>query len=167
MNLTLELPDGALRRRVLRILAAFPDIAVTSEGGTRAGIGDGEIALPAEPLAHLLDLLGAALEEQTGAPAVRRSRTVEDTPLRRGTSVSFPPPTGSLWAEQVQGVFLAPTDGVHCGVLASNESGAYAVADERDFVEAILTAAPIVAAAERTSELAAAKACGLGVAERA
>lgn len=167
MNLTLELPDGPLRRRVLKILSGFPDIAVTKEGGTSAGTGDAEIPLPDEPLAHLLELLADSLAERTGTPASQRARTLADTPLGDGVAVAFPPPTGPLWAEEVAGVLLAPTDGNHCGVIASNEAGAYAVADETAFVEAIVTAAPIVAVATRTSQLAAARRCGLGVAERA
>ena len=167
MNLTLELPDGALRRRVLRILAAFPDIAVTSEGGTSAAVGEGDIPLPGEPLDHLLDLLSASLESVTGSPPTRRARTLTDAALSGGTAVSFPDPVGTLWAEEVGGTLLAPTDGVHCGALVSNGAGAYAVADETTFVEAIVTAAPIVAAATRASELDAARRCGLGIAERA
>ena len=149
MNLTLGLPDGPLRRRVLRILEGFPDIAVTAEGGTTAGFDDAEISLPADPLAHLLTLLTERLENRTGAPATSRARTLDDTPLAQGIAVSFPAPTGSLWADEVGGVLLAPTEGAQCGVLAANDAAAYAVADERDFVEAILTAAPIVARALR------------------
>jgi hypothetical protein len=167
VNLTLELPDGALRRRVLRILAAFPDIAITSEGGTTAAIGDGDIPLPGEPLAHLLDLLGDALESKTGSPAERKARTLADTALSGGTAVSFPAPVGTLWAEPVGDALLAPTEGLHCGAMASNGSGAYAVVDELSFVEAIVTAAPVVAMAMRTGELDAARRCGLGIAERA
>ncbi|NND85504.1 MAG: hypothetical protein HKN46_10195 [Acidimicrobiia bacterium] len=167
MNLTLDLPDGPLRRRVARILEAFPDIAVTSEGGTRAAIGDGDIPLPAEPIAHLLDLLAESLEARTGEAPERRARTLADSPLAGGTAVSFPPPTGTLWAEDVGGILLAPTEGTHSSALVSNGAGAYAVADERDFLEAIMTAAPIVAAATRTGELAAARQCGLGIAEQA
>ena len=167
MNLTLELPDGALRRRVLRILAGFPDIAITNEGGTRAAVGDADIALPEEPVAHLLHLLSEELQRRSGVPATRLARTLVDAPLDRGTAVSFPTPTGTLWADEVGGVLLAPTTGDHCGVLVSNDSGAYAVSDEVSFVEAIVTAAPIVAAAERIGELEAAKRCGVGLAERA
>ncbi len=167
MNLTLQLPDGPLRRRVQRVLGGFPDIAVTSEGGTTAGFADAEIVLPEDPLARLLELLGDALEERTGEQPSSRARTLVDAPLTEGIAISFPDPAGSLWADSVGGVLLAPTKAAHCGVFAANDSGAYAVADEREFVEAIVTAAPIVARALRISELEAAKRCGLGVAERA
>lgn len=167
MNLTLELPEGPLRRRVQRVLEGFPDIAVTNEGGTTAGFGAAEIMLPEDPLGHLLTLLCTALEQRTGTPPGSLAHTLGDTPLTRGIAVSFPDPTGSLWADQVGGVLLAPTDGPYCGVLAANDTGAYAVADERDFVEAIVTAAPIIARALRIDELDAAKRCGLGIAERA
>lgn len=167
MNLTLELPDGPLRRRVLRVLGGFPDISVTTSGGTTAGFGDAEIPLPTDPLRHLLGLLTVALEARTGTGPRTRAHTLDDTALTQGIAVSFPAPTGSLWADDVGGTLLAPTGGPHCGVLVANDDGAYAVSDEREFVEAIVTAAPIVAHALDIDELAAAKRCGLGLAERA
>lgn len=166
MKVALHLDDAPLRRRVIRSLASFPDVIIDADAPRSASIGGEDIALSADPVGHLAELLAAEVAGRSGAPASTRAATIDDTPLTRGIAVAFPPPVGSLWAEAVGGVLRAPVTSSYSAALASNERLALAVVDDSRFLVALVTAAPILAAARGIAVLEAAIMAGLSVAER-
>ncbi len=166
MRVALSLDDEQLRRRVERVLASFPDITLDADDGRSSSIEGGEIPLPADATRHLAGLLAADVERRSGTAASVVAATIPDTPLSQGTAIAFPPPVGSVWGEAVGSMLLGPVDGRYAAAFASNDTVTLAAADDARFLGAIITAAPIIAAARGIAELAAASLAGLSIAER-
>ncbi len=164
MRIALSLADEQLARRVKRVLASFPQVVVADDAGRTAAV-DGDIPVPSEPTRHLAALLATEVERRSGAGISTIAATVRDTPLRSGTAVGFPKPLGTVWGEIVGGVLLAPVSSRYAGALASNDTLALAVIDDGRFLDAIVTAAPIISEARGVTELAAMSLAGLSLAE--
>ena len=166
MKLVLSLEDASLRRRVERVLGSFADVVLDDAGERTASIGGGDISLPPDPIRHLATLLASAVEQRSESAATTIAATCDDTPLPRGVRVAFPPPVGPVWAEEVDGLLLAPVSSGYAAALASNDSMTLAVVDDARFLSAVVTAAPLLAAARGITELEAASLAGLSLAER-
>lgn len=147
---------SALRGRLERALADEPDLAVVDVSAPHdltvvdvAGAHDSEVVLPADPVRHLTDLLGADVRRRSGADTVGLlAHTRQGRPHTSGIGVGFPAPIGPLWARRDDDVLVAGHEGPLSGIVveATGHRGTvrHAIVDTHDFLATVGMAIPVI-----------------------